>query len=179
LPRFESPSTGEKLQPRGEYRPSRSRGSSWYVVDRLRQDILVALINDLERASEKGVPKKVGDDLHKAMWRFVEVFEFRGELLGSGPYSAAYRLATAVDEWLSVSRGARSEPNDLREPLHKARDARSAFTTSLRRERVRDDSALFLDRLDELISDVFSELAASGCFPQLSRSLERFRQRLL
>jgi CheY-like chemotaxis protein len=157
----------------------RGKGSANWILDRLRQDILVGLLKDLEGGRINGDQIDLGIELERVFVRLNELFQFRGSHFSDESQYFSAQMLDLIKEWRTVRGGSVEAAAKRREIFHELKIARRRLSGSLRTMSIREDITPAFDNLDYLIWDIFSELRNyQSLFPHLSRSLVRFATRI-
>jgi len=157
----------------------RSRGSPAYAVDRLRQDVLVALLKDLRRLEKGQLSRPTKDRLMRMIVRFREIFVFRGDVFGDNIIESVEKFCSSIKKW-AFSYDEKAECWNSEEAdtaLLKAKEARDALALAIRHVSAKMLNGRDVEELNYNIVDVFQELSDSAEFKSLYLSLKRFSRR--
>ena len=157
----------------------RSRGTAWYAIDRLRQDLLVALLRDLDRLSAIDLPELTIHQIRKTLVRLNEAFDFRLDVFDEQSSFLVREFSDTIADWIDAARREpkRSLLQDRKQIMDRARSIRLKLSVELRKIARPESDDSSLRHLDYLFWDVFVELSHNPEFPYLYSSLLRFQRK--
>lgn len=157
----------------------RGKGSASWILDRIRQDILVGLLKDLEFRGVLGYSDKIEIEVEKVFIRISELFAFRGSYLSNKPQEFSSEMLELFRRWRLIKGTASDAIAQRRTLLNQLKIARRHLSGSLRTVSTHGKAAAAFNNLEYLVWDIFSELRSyPSLFPHLNRSLSRFVKRI-